>query len=104
MRMVRLTVEIPSDSAKAALRPEIEAEVQRRVRDAVFNARRRDETEAISPLLASAIDPVIKAVTRYENSRFTRDETSARDHLVATCLGLRKAREAYIHPLRKEQQ
>lgn len=104
MRMVRLTVEIPSDAAKAALRPEIENEVTRRVREAIFDAKQRGEAEALSPLLSTAMDAVIKAVTRYENSRFTRDEDSACVHLIATCQGLRKAREQYRHPLRKENQ
>ena len=86
--MTRISVSVSAEEVLKQLQPEIEAEVRARLaaRDAML-AHRRSELQA----LETAIDTVVAAVGRVDNSHHSRDESRAIQALVAAASGLRRA-------------
>ncbi|CZT33015.1 hypothetical protein [Rhizobium sp. 9140] len=83
----------PKAELIARLQPEIDDIVNLRL----IEAGNRDEANTRSRLRAVriSIDRVKRAVSRFENARYTPGEKAAREYLVATARDLKNADDAF---------
>ena len=98
MKDLELRVRVPVASILDAMADEVAREVERQIVafKSISPAPVSRQSRPVPATIEEAVDIVVDAVTRVEQSQFTRDEPASLAALHKACLALRTARKRTV--------